>query len=102
MKKKNIVEMIFRKVKSGKFKNDIIAFILPMYNANNLTAYAHVGGHWTTDYWYYLKDTVPATENEYAPLLKELDQLYCHNNDGDDFDAIRVKRKITFQKRKTN
>lgn len=69
-----ITEVMFRKEKSGKFKGEIMALMpyeLQTYDGD-VTLYVHVGQHSACDYDTVLKNTVPATEEEYAPLLKEL------------------------------
>jgi len=72
--KEPITEVMFRKEKSGNFKGEIIA-VMPYELANyngDVMLYANIGQHSEGNYDIILKQTIPATEEEYAPLLKEL------------------------------
>lgn len=78
MEKDNyITEVIFRKVKSGDDKGTIEAFF--PYDISdlrgNITCYAHIGQHSGACWDYYLRNTVPAKENEYQDLKTELESI---------------------------
>ena len=71
------VKVIFRKVKSGDFKGDIIAFFpeLPA-TFRNMVCYQHIGQHGEACIDYYYNDTVKATSKEYKTLFEELKSIY--------------------------
>ena len=71
------VKVIFRKVKSGDFKGDIIAFFpeLPA-TFGNMVCYEHIGQHGEACIDYYYNDTVKATSEQYAELYRELQKIY--------------------------
>jgi hypothetical protein len=64
------VSVVFRKFKQG---GDIIA-LFPFYNEVDYTvmSYMRVGQHGQADYAHCVSNSVLATPEEYAPLLKEL------------------------------
>lgn len=70
-------EVIFRKVKSGKFKGDI--FALFPYDVLTLDGdvgcYMHIGQHGHADYNHCINTSVIAKEQEYAPLKRELEDI---------------------------
>ena len=71
------VKVIFRKVKSGDFNGDIIAFFpeLPA-TFGNMVCYEHIGQHGEACIDYYYNDTVHANPKEYAELYRELQRIY--------------------------
>ena len=71
------VKVIFRKVKSGDFKGDIIAFFpeLPA-TFGNMVCYQHIGQHGEACIDYYYHNTVKATSEEYKELYRELQRIY--------------------------
>ena len=84
------VDVIFKKDRRNG--GEIIAFFPDtMYdgscNPGNLMSYAHIGQHSEASIDYY-NMCRPATEEEYAPLLHELEQIY------DDCE-LHVVRKAT-------
>ena len=78
-KKKKQVEttkVIFRKYKDG----EVIA-LMPeeKWSDGCVTSYAHIGQHSGADYNKVMRDTKPATADEYASLYNELKQVgYLH------------------------
>lgn len=76
------MRVIFRKFKNG---GDTIAW-LPDIEANpgRCMAYQHVGQHGEGT---YPADTIPATAEEAAPLLAELQSIYAP-------ESLRVVRKL--------
>lgn len=82
------MDVIFRKDKKTK---EIIAFIPEaIVNYGNILCYVHVGQHSEASLHYYW-DTVKATEEEYKPLLKELQVIY---ND----ETLIVKNRLNMDK----
>ena len=71
------VKVIFRKVKSGDFKGDIIAFFpeLPA-TFGNMVCYEHIGQHGEACIDYYYNNTVKVTSEEYKELYRELQRIY--------------------------
>ena len=69
-----MVKVLFRK---DKRDGEVIAFF-PQFKANygNLCSYVHMGQHGEASLDYYRTMTVPATEEEYTPLLRELIGIY--------------------------
>ena len=67
------MEIIFKK---DKETNEVVAFMPYDFQTwqGEFTCYAHVGQHSNTCYNYYLS-CKPATEEEYKPLLEELQQI---------------------------
>ena len=71
----HITDIVFRKEKSGDFKGTIFA-MLPHEcgdRSGNVTSYQHVGQHSSANYSMCIKDSVPATEEEYKDLKKEME-----------------------------
>lgn len=65
------MKVIFRKFRATK---EIIA-LLPnnrWSNDGSITSYMHTGQHAGVDYTNIIRTTVPASEDEYKPLLNEL------------------------------
>lgn len=59
----------FRKFKDG----DIIALFPEIQETNKyVDSYMHIGQHGNADYNGVIKNTTPATKEEYKPLLEEL------------------------------
>lgn len=73
---------VFRKFKEG----DIIA-LFPYEHENNYhcLSYMHIGQHSAADYEGVISQTTPANEQEYTPLLKELQNI--------GYDIVVIKRK---------
>lgn len=71
--------VIFRADKAGRHKGEVTAIFptLPWNNAGDLTAYAHIGQHGAASLAWYYADTRPARPDEFAPLLRELQQIYA-------------------------
>jgi hypothetical protein len=67
------MEIIFKK---DKKTNEVVAFMPYDFQTweGMFTCYAHVGQHSRACYDYYLS-CKPATEEEYKPLLEELQQI---------------------------
>ena len=84
-------DVIFRKNKTEDFKGEVFALfpyeISTCFGA--VTSYAHVGQHSSADYDHCIQTSVPATEDEYADLKKELEEI------GYD---LNVRRKINYKK----
>ena len=76
--KTNQIRVVFRRWKNG----DVIA-LFPDISADNLNryceSYEHVGQHSGADYKGVIKQTTPATENEYSSLLAELRRIGYDN-----------------------
>ena len=70
-----VTKVIFKKVKSGKFKGDVDAFF-PNHEANRgkIAGYSQIGQHFEADLGYFW-DLAPAKPEEYAPLKKELESI---------------------------
>jgi hypothetical protein len=67
------VRVVFRAWKSGDFKGEVNALFPDLHEPRGLVScYAHVGQHGVADYRYMIRMTRPATQEEYAPLLREL------------------------------
>ena len=81
------LRVVFRKFKSGEWKGDIIALFPDMVVDYNLVGcYQHVGQHGSANYNHIISQTVLATPDEYADLLKELKESAGYT------DLIIVKR----------
>jgi hypothetical protein len=77
-----ITKVIFRKFKpTDDFACDIIALFPEDSYAGRYTtlAYVHVGQHFEVDYKTVIKQSVPATENEYKDLKTELENGFDYN-----------------------
>lgn len=72
-KDKHITEVMFRKFRDG----DIIAlFPYEIFNfRGNVMSYMHVGQHGEAAYEDAIMGSTPATEEEYADLKKELENI---------------------------
>ena len=85
-------EVIFRKVKSGKFKGDI--FALFPYDVVTLEGdvgcYMHIGQHSAADYNHCINTSIPAKEHEFAPLKRELEEDIGYN--------LRIVKKRNYDK----
>lgn len=71
-----ITKVIFRKYPSG----DVIA-LMPEeeWCEGCITSYLHIGQHAGADYNHVMRNTKPATQDEYAHLYNELKQVgYLH------------------------
>lgn len=70
--------VIFRAQRSGDFKGDVTA-VFPTVPSDNQAwtcmSYAHVGQHGGCS-WDWYRTTRPATPEEYADLLRELEGIY--------------------------
>lgn len=78
------MKVIFR-----KFKDEIIAFFPDTYQNGEMICYAHIGQHSTTDIIFY-KKTKRAKENEYLPLLNELETVIGYKN-------LEVKARMQYK-----
>jgi hypothetical protein len=80
------IKVIFRKTPAG----EIIAFFpeIPV-NYGNIMSYMHIGQHGEASRDFYT-DTKKATENEYRPLLQELQSIY-------DDCILEVKQKLYYK-----
>jgi len=66
--------VIFRTY-TGKDGGDVIAILLDCdANPGHVVCYQHVGQHGEGKYWHIMSATRPATEEERAPLFRELTQ----------------------------
>lgn len=65
--------MIFRKDKYGVFA--LFPYCKWDYRTKRVTAYAHIGQHFGTDYVIEIQYSRPATQQEYQPLLNELKSI---------------------------
>lgn len=63
-----MTKVIFRKYKSG----EIIALFPDEMNYCFCASYMHIGQHSDAYYAYVVRNTKPATQEEYQPLLNEL------------------------------
>lgn len=83
------LRVAFRAERSGPFKGDVTA-VLPDNEATpgRIVCYAHVGQHSEGDWGWYYK-TRAAKPEEYAFLLRELEQRYAPEYD------LRVVHRIT-------
>ena len=84
---KQELKVVFR-----KFENDeVIALFLQFTNKNNykIESYMHIGQHSECDPL-IVHDTKLATENEYEPLLKEIESIY------DDYE-IKIMKKLNIK-----
>jgi hypothetical protein len=66
------VPVIFRRYPDG----DVIALMptLPADHRGHVTCYQHVGQHGAADYETVIRQTRPATPEEYTPLKRELER----------------------------
>ena len=65
-----MTEVIFRKQEDGQI---VALFPYEIWSSYFVTCYQHVGQHGGASYDYVIKITTPATEEEYKPLKKELE-----------------------------
>lgn len=74
---KHKTKVIFRKWKTKAFKGTIDAvFPYEQFSATcDCTCYSHIGQHSGGNYNYIYQKTVPATPEEYTPLIKELETI---------------------------
>ena len=79
---RNGTRVIFRTFKSGFDKGEVIALFpdelwmgADHWNTNYVASYMHVGQHAGADYMGVIQETKPATAREYAPLLRELQEI---------------------------
>ena len=75
--------VIFRKWPDGTID---ALFPLEEYNDKFCMCYSHIGQHSGADYTSCIKRTKPATNKEFAPLLRELIDIGYH-------DLLIVRRK---------
>lgn len=87
MENKQMVKVLFRK---DKRDGEVIA-VFPTLKANygKLSSYVHMGQHGEIQLEYYQTMTVPASETEYIPLLKELTGIY------DDCTLV-IKKRVNY------
>lgn len=89
-------EVIFRKWKTKSYGsvNEVLAifpYVIESYDGL-VGSYLHNGQHGTADYCHCIKMTVPAKENEYINLKKELESF------GYDFNIIRRRNREKYIK----
>ena len=88
---KEKVKVVFRKTKNPYTNEyEVIAFF-PQISANfgNILSYMHIGQHSEATLEFYWK-TKKATEEEYKPLLNELNGIY-------DDCILEVKQKLNYR-----
>jgi hypothetical protein len=75
METEPITRVVFRRWPARE-GGDVIALMpeLPEHDGY-VTSYMHIGQHGAASYPGVIRDTRPATETEYAPLLRELTQI---------------------------
>lgn len=73
--------VIFRAVRSGKFKGDVTA-VFPTIEGSpgEMSCYGHIGQHGSCTLGWY-RQTRPALPAEYADLLRELRGIYEESDD---------------------
>lgn len=89
-----ILPVIFRAEKSGDHKGEVTA-VFPTQQGTgprDFTVYAHTGQHGTGTHGWYQQRTRPAKPAEYAPLLRELRQIY---EQGEDRVRLKVYSRFT-------
>jgi hypothetical protein len=69
-----VTRVVFRKWKDD---GQVIALMPdePFSTPYDVTSYQHIGQHGSADYRVCVSATRPATPEEYAPLLRELEQI---------------------------
>jgi len=88
-----VVTVIFRVWKSGKFRKEVDALFpyLPAVTRNKtITSYCIGSGHGSADYHYVLTKTRLATPDEYAKLKKHLEEVVEYK--------LKVAKKINYDK----
>lgn len=82
------MDVLFRKDKNTK---EIVAFIPESaVRYGSILCYTHIGQHSEASLQYYC-DTIKATEEEYRPLLEELQSIYSD-------EALNVKKRLNMDK----
>ena len=83
--KKEQLQVVFRKFSNG----EVIALFPQLTDKYRyrITTYMHIGQHSEDDHHAVVQQTKLATEEEYAPLLTEIEQIY-HEYD------LRVMKKL--------
>lgn len=76
------IPVIFRKDKDN---GEVVAVFPTFFYYGSVRwteawCYTHATQHGEINYYYYLMQTKPATEDEYAPLLKELENTVGYKN----------------------
>lgn len=91
MAKVSELPVIFRAERSGPAKGEVTAVFPtePFNTAGDFTVYAHIGQHGGGSLGWY-RGTRPATESEYAELLRELRGIY--EGEGDTRLVVRQRR----------
>ena len=82
------VPVIFRRWPNG----DICALfptIASDYEGRHCTVYSHIGQHGAAEYGHVIDQTKPATPDEYAPLMRELESIGYEN--------LRVYRRANWR-----
>lgn len=83
--------VVFRKYRQADRKGEVVAVFPTLVEQHNMrTCYSHVGQHSACSRAWLLS-TSPATPEEYAPLLRELQKVYS--------DVTLVVRKRTHWER---
>lgn len=83
------MDILFRK---DRKTNKVVAFIPEStVNYGHILSYMHIGQHSEATLQYYW-DTVKATEEEYKPLLEELENIVYND------DILTVKKRLNYDK----
>ncbi len=86
-KKADVTRVVFRKARYEGGDREILAFFPDAdVNWGRILCYAHIGQHSEADYMFYLRDCGKCTEEEYAPLKKELEDRFGY--------AFKVLKRI--------
>lgn len=68
--------VVFRRYKAKNYAHEILALFPDESSRPGICmSYQHTGQHSEADYAGCIRDTVPATPKEYAPLKRELEQI---------------------------
>lgn len=83
------MDILFRK---DRKTNEVVAFIPEsIVNYGKILSYTHIGQHSEASLEYYW-ETVKATEEEYKPLLEELENIVYND------DILTVKKRLNYDK----
>lgn len=83
------MDILFRK---DRKTNEVVAFIPEsIVNYGKILSYMHIGQHSEASLEYYW-ETVKATEEEYKPLLEELENIVYND------DILTVKKRLNYDK----
>ena len=92
-----VLPVIFRAEKSGEHKGEVTAVFptQPGNSSSDFTVYAHLGQHGVGTFPWYQQRTRAAKPSEYAPLLRELRQIYEQSPYKDDRVRLKVYSRFT-------